>query len=191
MADKKTGKQAGRIYVGPLGALRGASLICEASHVITLINPQMMAELATPAGILPRRHLRLAMNDIDEPAAGLSLPGEDHMADLLKFALAWDSAASMLIHCYAGISRSTAAAFVVLCALNPQREEQEIARRLRRASPTASPNRRLVRLGDAALGRNGRMLEAVDSIGPGAFAIEGRLFSLSSVFDGGQAVSGA
>ena len=70
---------------------------------------------------------------------------------LVKFARDWDRKAPLLIHCWAGISRSTAAAFITLCALNPDIEELELARALRRASPTAYPNRLLVALADEAL----------------------------------------
>ena len=57
----------------------------------------------------------------------------------------------MLIHCWAGISRSTAAAYVALCALNPHADERTLANRLRSASPQASPNPRIVALADAEL----------------------------------------
>jgi predicted protein tyrosine phosphatase len=49
---------------------------------------------------------------------------------------------------------------------------------LRRASATATPNARIVALGDRMLGRNGRMVAAIDSIGRGAFAFEGDPFRL-------------
>ena len=61
----------------------------------------------------------------------------------------------MVVHCWAGISRSTAAAFISLCAINPDAPEELIAARLREASPTAYPNRLMVRLADAALGPPG------------------------------------
>ena len=73
---------------------------------------------------------------------------------------------------------TTAAAFITLCALNPEADEASIARLLREASPTAYPNRLLIRLGDAALGRGGRMLQAVESIGRGEVASEAVPFSL-------------
>jgi predicted protein tyrosine phosphatase len=86
-----------------------------------------------------------------------------------------------LIHCWAGISRSTAAAFISLCALNPEADELRLAQALREASPTAHPNRRLVRLGDTVLQRSGRMIEAVESIGPGEFAEEALVFTLPAL----------
>src|SRR5262249_58155233 len=103
-------------------------------------------------------HVGLAMKDIGEPEPGLVLPCESHVLDLIRFALAWDRKAPLLIHCWAGISRSTAAAFITLCTLNPNASELQVARTLRNASPTAYPNRLLVALADEALSRNDRML---------------------------------
>jgi predicted protein tyrosine phosphatase len=82
------------------------------------------------------------------------------------------------VHCYAGISRSTAAAFVTACALSPARTELQIAQELRQRSHTASPNRRIVSIADTLLGRSGRMVDAIDAIGPGAAAVEGIPFRL-------------
>jgi predicted protein tyrosine phosphatase len=85
----------------------------------------------------------------------------------------------MVVHCYAGISRSTAGAFVTICALNPQRDEIKIAQALRDASPTATPNLRIIRIADQMLGRNGRMVAAVESIGTGRAAYATEPFRLN------------
>ncbi|MBV9556017.1 MAG: hypothetical protein JO254_02955 [Pseudolabrys sp.] len=85
----------------------------------------------------------------------------------------------MVVHCYAGISRSTAAAFVAACALNPGRDEMQIAQAIREASPTATPNARIVSIADRLLGRRNRMVRAIESIGPGTMAYEGHPFSLA------------
>ena len=77
-----------------------------------------------------------------------------------------------------GISRSTASAFAAACALNPNRDEAEIAHNIRKASPSAFPNRLIVSLADRALGRDGRMLRALDEIGPGNMSIEGVPFRI-------------
>ena len=79
----------------------------------------------------------------------------------------------MVVHCWAGISRSTAAAFISLCAINPDAPEELIAQRLREASPTAYPNRLMVRLADEALARRGRMIKAIERIGRGEPAYRG------------------
>jgi predicted protein tyrosine phosphatase len=94
----------------------------------------------------------------------------------------WNGEGPMVVHCWAGISRSTAAAFTALCAINPDASEQQIAASLRHASPTAYPNRLIVRLADATLGRQGRMVRAIESIGRGVVATEAVPFSLSADF---------
>ena len=114
------------IYVAPLSLVETTVTDANVSHLVTLINGETL--ISTPPGIGPDRHLRLAMNDICEPQPGLVLPCETHVADLIGFALEWDRQAPLLIHCWAGISRSTAAAFISLCALNPAGAELELAR---------------------------------------------------------------
>lgn len=166
------------IYVAPLSGVAGTVADAGVSHVITLINGDMMVD--TPAGIEPMRHLKLLMNDICDPRPGFVVPCEDHVRQLIRFAEDWDGQAPLLIHCWAGISRSTAAAFIVLCALNPETPEEHIASVLRSASPTAYPNRRLVTIADELLGRGGRMVRAVEAIGDGEIAAEGRVFRLDA-----------
>ena len=124
------------------------------------------------------RHLRLAVDDISEPAAGLTAPEEHHVIRILDFGRGWDETDPLLVHCWAGISRSTATAFILACERNPHAPERDIALRLRRASATASPNRRLVALADDLLGRRGRMVDAVDAIGLHAFGYEGQPFDI-------------
>jgi predicted protein tyrosine phosphatase len=167
------------IYVAPLSLVETTVTEANVSHLVTLINGE--TPIATPPGIVPDRHLRLAMNDICEPQPGLVLPCEGHVADLIGFAREWDRQAPLLIHCWAGISRSTAAAFISLCALNPAGAEHELARTLRRASPTAYPNRLLVALADEVLSRQGRMIAAVEDIGRGRIAEEAEVFSLPAL----------
>jgi predicted protein tyrosine phosphatase len=116
------------------------------------------------------------MDDIIEPMEGYVAPSDEHIEQVLAFVRRWDRNAPLVIHCYAGVSRSTASAFVAACALNPHRDEAEIARKIRAASPIASPNRLIVSLADKALGREGRMLRALDEIGPATMMIEGKPF---------------
>ena len=85
----------------------------------------------------------------------------------------------IVVHCFAGISRSTAAAFITLCTVRPERDEHDIARRLRAASPYAFPNARLVALADGLLEREGRMIAAIQSIGRGEIVAESVPFGLA------------
>ncbi len=164
------------IYVGPLSAVASTVEASGVGYLITLINDQTMIE--TPASIEPRRHLRLAMNDISEPEPGLVPPEDSHVQELIDFVVGWNKQSPMLIHCWAGISRSTAAAFIALCALNPGIDETHIAQTLRAASPTATPNKRLVLLADGLLKRDGRMTRAVEGIGRGETTLEAAVFQL-------------
>jgi predicted protein tyrosine phosphatase len=107
---------------------------------------------------------------------GFVAPCADHVERVLAFVRGWDRAAPMVVHCYAGISRSTASAFAAACMLNPHRDEITIARQIRTASPIAQPNRLIVGLADRLLGRDGRMLRALDEMGPGSMMVEGRPF---------------
>ena len=147
-----------------------------ASHVVTLLRD---IDLVTrPARVAPDNHLIIHVDDITCPQEGYTHACEEHIEDLIDFVQAWDRNAPMVVHCYAGISRSTAGAFAAACALNPQRDETAIAQALRRASPTAMPNALIVSLADRVLGRNGRMVEAVQAIGPGMMAIQADPFRL-------------
>jgi len=139
------------------------------SHMITLLDPASMIE--TPPGLAAERHLRLGVNDIAEPMEGLTLPGQRAVADIIAFGRAWDASAPMLVHCWAGVSRSTAAAFVIACERSAPGKESEIARVMREAAPHATPNRRIVALADGMLGRQGRMVQAVEDIGIGEYAL--------------------
>jgi predicted protein tyrosine phosphatase len=134
------------------------------------------AKLERPAAIAPERHLFIGVSDIVEPMEGHVLAGAEHIEQLLAFVRAWGRESPLVFHCWAGISRSTAAAYIA--ALVPERDEAELARSLRRASPTATPNARFVALADDLLGRRGRMVDAIRAIGRGAEAMEGAPFML-------------
>lgn len=151
-----------------------------AKHMISAINLETM--LATPEGFLADNHLRLGINDICEPMHGCVHPTEAHVEELIRFARAWDHAGPLVVHCYAGISRSTASALITLCTLNPEASEAAIARKLRTASAIAQPNRLMVTLADDLLGRRGRMVDAINTIGQGQVAMEGVPFHLESRF---------
>lgn len=147
-----------------------------ANRLVTVMNAGTPFE--RPAAILPHDHLFLAMNDVVEDLPGMVPPARHHVETLLGFVREWDRAAPVVIHCFAGISRSTAAAYIAAAALAPERDEVELAQTLRRLSPSATPNGRLVAHADDILGRDGRMVEAIRTIGRGADAFEGTPFCL-------------
>jgi predicted protein tyrosine phosphatase len=133
--------------------------------------------IVRPAAITLDRHLFISVSDIVAPMDGQIMPGDVHVRRLIDFVRDWDRGEPLLIHCFAGVSRSTAAAYIAACALNPSRSEHDIARRIRAASPTATPNVLLVALADRQLARNGRMIDAIAAIGRGELCFEGVPFS--------------
>ncbi len=149
-----------------------------ASHLVSAINADLSPE--TPASIACERHLKLDMHDITEAQPGAMPPSTEHVEQLIEFVRGWDREAPLLIHCFAGLSRSTAAALITLCALNPRVPEEIIARALRRSSDTAVPNRLFVAHADALMRREGRMLAALNSMGRNKPAIECVPFSIAS-----------
>ena len=165
-----------RLHVCSLALIAETVAKTGARSLVTLLSPG--TEIERPIAIRPERHLYLAVSDIVEPMPGHVLPDAAHLDELMGFVHGWDRAEPMLIHCFAGVSRSTAAAYIAACALSPKRDEFDIARSLRAASPTASPNARLVALADDALGRRGRMSEAIAEIGRGQECSEGEPFAL-------------
>ncbi len=165
------------LHVCSLARLHETALAIGAGSVMTLLSPSGV-EAVRPPGIKRDRHLVVGISDIVAPKEGYTHAGEAHVAEMLAFFRAWDRGSPLLIHCYAGVSRSTAAAFIGVCALAPGRHERDIAAALRWASPTATPNARLVALADAALRRSGRMIAAIESIGRGAECFEGVPFGL-------------
>lgn len=164
------------LVVSSLAALPATVAEHGALDVVTLINAQTPVE--RPASIQPERHLFLAMNDIAAPTDGLTHPSEDHLDQLIAFGHRWDRTTPLAVHCWAGISRSTAAAYILALSINPQLDERELAKELRRRAPSATPNALLVSLADRKLGRNGRMVEAIRAIGRGEDAYAGTPFVL-------------
>ena len=167
-----------RIHVCSLAALEATVAASGARHIVTAINPWSVPE--TPATVAPDDHLKLAFNDIVESAPGLVAPDGEHIEKLLAFVARWNCAGPLVVHCLAGISRSTAATFITLCAINHSVNEQIIANRLRSASPSAMPNLLMVQLADKILARQGRMIGAIKAIGQGQPALNGKTFSICS-----------
>ena len=159
------------ILVTPLSEVEDTIRRYQPSHLMTLLSPEHMIE--TPTGFPVGRHLKLGVNDIVDPAAGTAPPGRAHIDALLEFSRDWDTSQPLLIHCWAGISRSMASAFAILCdRLGPDREI-EIARAMRQRAPHAQPNRLLIHHADNALGRGGKMIDAIDKMSPPLVVEEG------------------
>ncbi len=165
------------IHVCSLSRVKETVATTGARHMVTLLG--LEDRVSRPHTITPENHLWLRVHDISEPLDGHVTPEAEHVEQLLAFVRQWPREAPLVIHCYAGISRSTAAAFVAVCALNPLHDEAVVATALRRASPTATPNARIIALADALLARKGRMVRAIEAIGTGMPASEATPFLLN------------
>ena len=131
--------------------------------VISLLDPQ--ERFPDFAGYDTNTHLRVTMDDVahDDDERRVA-PSTEHIQSIIDFASNWDQSAPLLVHCHAGVSRSSAAAFIISCALNPRSELADIAQIIRRNSLTARPNKRMVAIGDKLLKRRGRMSVALEAI---------------------------
>jgi len=169
-------RRMSNLHICPLADLENVIETTRASHLVSLLTKGTPTN--RPGSIAAGNHLEISISDIVEPLEGHILADVEHIAPLIAFARAWPREAPLVIHCWAGISRSTAAAYVTACALAPHRDEMSIALALRAASPMATPNRRIVEIADGLLEREGRMVEAIRSIGRGAEASCGIPFIL-------------
>ena len=165
------------LVVCPLTQIQPTATATGAKRMLTVINAGTPVNRPTEIG--KDQRLFLGFNDIAMAMPGMTLPGEEHVRAILDFGRDWDREAPMIVHCFAGISRSTASAYMIALALNPDLDERELAQDLRWRAPSATPNPKLIEIADAVLGRNGRMVDAIREIGRGEDAFEGVPFRLN------------
>src|SRR5262245_55848651 len=143
------------ILVGPLSHVMDLVARHNPRRVISVLDPDMTFPELGPA--YADHHLRLSLHDIHDPEPGMTEPAESHMLELVTFLGQCRSDELLLVHCKAGISRSTATAFIAACYMNPGVPERTIATTLRQVAPLARPNEALVRHADTVMQRAGRM----------------------------------
>lgn len=128
---------------------------------------QFLVSIGDPEAPEPRgytrieRRLRLIFRDtIDETGAT-----ERDIERLIEFARSIKGAiGTVLAHCEAGISRSTAAAYIVYAVVLGTGTEREALLRVCSQRPSAKPNRRMVEIADRLLGRGGTLVDALQEI---------------------------
>ena len=167
------------IYVSNLHDLETHVRQARPDRLISIIQPEFQPP--TPAGVSPGRHLRVPVHDISEPVAGSILPERHHVEAIVRFLDDWRAGnpprrAPLMVHCFAGVSRSSATA--LLAHFLTTDDAFASARALRAAAPHAWPNRRIVALADTVLDCGGRLREAVDAMGPASGESLGRLVAL-------------
>jgi predicted protein tyrosine phosphatase len=139
---------------------------CEArvSHVLSILDPGAPEPHAFGA-FGEHERLELRFHDVIDERPGLLAPQPAHVEELLGFGLDLlrepPPGAHLLVHCHAGVSRSTAAMTVLLAQARPDRPAAEAVAEVVRVRPQAWPNLRVVELGDGLLGRGGELVAAV------------------------------
>jgi predicted protein tyrosine phosphatase len=162
------------IYVTSLFEMPHYVATLRPSHLVSIIQPEFQPD--TPVEIDPANHLRVQVHDISQPAPGSIHPGESHIRQMIDFLRDWPARSPLLVHCYAGISRSTAAALIARVVKSGNALDAALA--LRRAAPHARPNSLIIDLADQILGLDGGLIEARQAMGDGVPAVEGTLVEL-------------
>lgn len=116
-----------------------------------------------PAFAPSARRLTLSA-DREFSADAIAAAARERAEAIVAFAKDWDGEGGVLIHCHRGISRSTAAAFIIMCVRSPHASERELAARMRKDAPHADPCPLLVSYADDLLGRGGRMIDAIEEL---------------------------
>lgn len=137
------------------------------SHVLSILDPDWpVPEAFGTYG--EHEKLELRFHDVIEPMPGMVLPTEEHVRALLAFGrdlLAEPPAdAHLLVHCHAGISRSTASMALILAQGRPDVPAEAILAEVLRIRDKAWPNLRMLEMGDAMLGRGGTLPAAAHAI---------------------------
>ncbi|AFL49416.1 putative protein tyrosine phosphatase [Sinorhizobium fredii] len=157
------------IVVSPLGRIAEMAVRHGCREMLSLVARGQ--DFHRPGVIDATKHLTIGVNDISFAGTGdLIAPQEAHVAQIIDFARKWDRSRPLLVHCWMGISRSPAAALIAALAVAPDQDDEALVKRLRLASPFATPNTRIIEIGDEALSRQGRLVAAVRAIGRGADA---------------------
>ena len=169
------------IHICSLKMVESLAAEIKPTHVLSLLAG-ITPFPPTPHGIDPANHLKLTLADISEHEPGMILPASNHVADVIAFGRRWKEESGgtrpLLVHCFAGISRSSASALTIACAVRPDVKEAAYTKALRGVSAYCQPNSLIVRHADELLSREGRLIGAVADMGQGDFSKAGEPYVL-------------
>ncbi|RJF81774.1 protein-tyrosine-phosphatase [Azospirillum cavernae] len=133
------------------------------SHVLSILDPDHPEPTAFGA-YGEHQRLELRFNDIIDLTRGQIAPEKADVERILAFGR--DLLAEpvecrhLLVHCHAGISRSTAALTMILVQARPERPAAEAMAAVAAIRSKAWPNLRMIEFADALLGRDGDLIAA-------------------------------
>jgi predicted protein tyrosine phosphatase len=144
-----------------LGAFRDAAV----THVLSILDPSHPdpVDFATYG---PHKRLTLRFDDIIDPSPGMLMPDRSHIEALLAFgdglaSAGGDPLSHLLVHCHAGISRSTASMTILLAEARPDENADALFAHIRKIRPQAWPNSVMIGMADDLLGRRGALSDAL------------------------------
>ena len=137
------------------------------THVLSILDPDWPVPDAFDS-FGEHERFELRFHDVIEQFPGVIPPREEHVAQLLAFGKRLVAepppGAHLLVHCYAGVSRSTASMILMVAQVQPERTASSVAQEILRLRPQAWPNLRIIEMGDAQLGRGDELVEAAAAI---------------------------
>ena len=137
------------------------------SHVLSILDPEWPVPTVFET-YGEHRRLELRFHDVIEEATNVVAPGSADVERLLDFGreLAREprAQAHLLVHCHAGVSRSSASVALLIARAMPEAPAAGVFAEILRVRPQAWPNLRIVELGDAALGRGGDLVRAAAGV---------------------------
>ncbi|MGF1544995.1 MAG: tyrosine phosphatase family protein [Parvularculaceae bacterium] len=149
-----------KIWISSLSKVHDVAAAAKARRAVSLLSP----EDAFPSIDGVDDHHRVSLHDIREHVDGAVTPAEAHVSALIDFLKEWRPDEPLLVHCWAGISRSTATAMIAACLHNDAADEMDVASAIAEASPTAYPNTLIAAHADKILDRGGRFAAAANAI---------------------------
>ena len=137
----------------------------QVTHVLSILDPSTpQPEAFGHYGEHARLELRFH-DVIEANVAGYDAPQPRHIEELLAFGMDLmkepEGSAHLLVHCHMGISRSTAAAALLLAKAKPDWSGPRVMMEISGVREKAWPNLRMIEIGDEMLGRNGDLVRAV------------------------------
>jgi predicted protein tyrosine phosphatase len=137
------------------------------SHVLSILDPDYPVPEAF-GSFGEHDKLELRFHDNIDPMPGQTMPMQHHVTALLTFGRDLMAEppqdAHLLVHCHAGISRSTAAMTLILAQHRPDLPAEAILAEVLRIRDKAWPNLRMLEMGDAMLGRGGTLPQAAHAV---------------------------
>ena len=136
-----------------------------ATHVLSILDP--IAPVPEAFGSFGEHEkLELRFDDIIEDLPSLIPPQQTNVAALLAFGrnLMHEPGAHLLVHCHAGISRSTASMALIIAQAFPDMPAGQVLSTVHGIREKAWPNLRIMELGDAMLGRGGTLVQATHAL---------------------------